>query len=157
MLNKDNDFMPCWNSALIVTILSLIIQKYTCMQLCNCKKQGNGSAQKTLCSVLQFSMALGYFYKIGNRLICWKVACLKILHNSRMKFRNEYSSLNSTWKWFHFSKWHRVIVLARGVSGCLLDTVFYLSFTCKYIVSEQFGHPVLKFPSNLDTLFLNPG
>ena len=27
---------------------------------------------------------------------------------------------------------------------------------CKSIGSEQFGHPVLKFPANLDTLFLNP-
>ena len=39
------------------------------------------------------------------------------------------------------------IVLARGVSGCLLDTLFNLSFTCKYILSEQFGHPILKFQS----------
>ena len=34
------------------------------------------------------------------------------------------------------------IVLARGVSGCLLDTLFHLSFICKSIVVN-----------NLDTLF----
>ena len=41
----------------------------------------------------------------------------------------------------------------------ILDTlhVFHLSFTYKSIVSEQFGHPVLKFPVSLDTLILNPG
>ena len=39
----------------------------------------------------------------------------------------------------------------------ILDTLFHLSFTCKSIVSEQFGHPVLKFAANFDTLVLNPG
>ena len=48
------------------------------------------------------------------------------------------------------------IVLTRGVPGCLLDTsfynfdtLFYLSFTHKCIVSvmKQFGHPVFKFPA----------
>ncbi len=40
------------------------------------------------------------------------------------------------------------IVLAKVVSGCLLDTLFYLSFTCKCIVSEQYEHSVVKFPAN---------
>ena len=34
-----------------------------------------------------------------------------------------------------------------GRSVSILDTLFYLSFTCKSIVREQFGHPVLKFSS----------
>ena len=32
-----------------------------------------------------------------------------------------------------------------------LDTLFHLSFTC--IVSEQFGHQVLKFPANFYTFY----
>ena len=63
------------------------------------------------------------------------------------------------WKLFRRNTFIRMIrvpiVLARGVSGCLLDTLFHLSFTCKYIVSEQFGDPVLKFPANLDTELSN--
>ena len=35
-------------------------------------------------------------------------------------------------------------------SNTELKSLFNLSFTCKYIVSEQFGHPVLKFSSNLE-------
>ena len=52
-------------------------------------------------------------------------------------------------------------------SGCLLDILFQFwtpYFICHLhvkvlcnSVSEQFGHPVLKFPANLDTLFLNTG
>ena len=48
------------------------------------------------------------------------------------------------------------VTIARGVSGCLLDTLFQFwtpYFTCHLHV--QFGHPVLKFPANMDTLFLN--
>ena len=39
----------------------------------------------------------------------------------------------------------------------ILDNLFHLLFTCKSIVSEQFGHRVLEFSSDLDTLFINPG
>ena len=51
----------------------------------------------------------------------------------------------------------RGVWVSFGHPVSILDTLFNLSFTCKYIVSEQFGHPVLKFPANLDILFLNPG
>ena len=30
----------------------------------------------------------------------------------------------------------------------ILDTLFYLPFTCKSIVSEQFGHPVFQLQQN---------
>ena len=51
----------------------------------------------------------------------------------------------------------RGVWVSFGHPVSILDTLFYLSFTCKSIVSEQFGHPVLKFSSDLDTLILNPG
>ena len=51
----------------------------------------------------------------------------------------------------------RGVWVSFGHPVSILDTLFHLSFTRKSIVSEQFGHPVLKVPANLDTLFLNPG
>ena len=51
----------------------------------------------------------------------------------------------------------RGVRVSFGHPVSILDTLFHLSSTCKSIVSEQFGHPVLKFPANLDTLLLNPG
>ncbi len=38
-----------------------------------------------------------------------------------------------------------------------LINLFYLTLRCRCIVSKQFGHPVFKFPVNLDTLLPNPG
>ena len=77
-----------------------------------------------------------------------------------------YSIINTEIQLWNLGEYYaRIIVSARGVSECLLDrhpvlildTLFYLSFTCKSIVSEQCGHPVLKFPVNLYTVFLHPG
>ena len=57
----------------------------------------------------------------------------------------------------HHSISQRGVWVSFGHPVSILDTLFYLSFTCTSIVSEQFGHPVLKFPANVDAIFLKAG
>ncbi len=51
----------------------------------------------------------------------------------------------------------RGVCVSFGPPVVNLDTLVHLSFTCKCIVREQFGHPDLKFPANFDTLLPKPG
>ena len=83
---------------------------------------------------------------------------LPALSSWEQKSRGTLGKQNYHWE---LSRYYLIIVLAREMCVFFwhpvinVDTLFHLSFTCKCIVSEQFGHPVWKFPANLDTHLQN--